>query len=122
LINGNDADQRGSRTDVSGAGGHEPLSRGAAPIWNALRIQRRSPSTRLITTLVIKELTREYSASLPAETIKACARAAIRDLRGSISPEAMPERLAKVRLAAGPASVQTPGTVETAYAADTAQF
>jgi hypothetical protein len=82
-------------------------------------------STRLITTLVIKELTWEYSASLPAATIKACARAAIRDLRGSISPEALPEmavRLAKVRLAAVPASVQTPGTVETASAADAAQF
>jgi hypothetical protein len=83
------------------------------------------PSTRLITKLVVRELSSEYSWSLPAETIKACARAAIRDLRGSISPEALPEmavRLAKVRLAAVPASVQTPGTVETASAADAAQF
>ena len=62
-------------------------------------------STRLITTLVVKELTWEYSGSLRAETIKACAGAAIRDLRGSISPEALPEmavRLAKVRLAERP--------------------
>jgi hypothetical protein len=82
-------------------------------------------STRLITTLVIKELTWEYSASLPAKTIKACARAAIRDLGGSISPAALPEmavRLSKVRLAATAADAQTQSTVETAYAADTAQF
>jgi hypothetical protein len=74
-------------------------------------------SIRLITTLVVKELSWEYSGSLPAETIKACARAAIVDLRGSISPEALPEmavRLAKVRLAAVLARVQIPGTVETA--------
>ena len=74
-------------------------------------------SIRLVTTLVIKELSGEYSGSLPAETIKACAKAAIRDLRGSISPDALPEmavRLAKVRLAAMAANVQTPNAVETA--------
>ena len=105
------------------AGCHGPLSRGAAHSENALSAGRAS--TRLITTLVIKELTCEYSGSLPAETIKACARAAIRDLRGSISPAALPEmavRLAKVRLAATAADAQTQSTVETAYAADTAQF
>jgi hypothetical protein len=74
-------------------------------------------STRLIKTIVVKELIWEYSGSLPAETIKACARAAIRDICGSISPEALPEvavRLAKVRLAAAAANVSTPSTVETA--------
>ena len=74
-------------------------------------------STRPITTLVVKELRWEYSGSLPAETIRACARAAIRDLRGSISPEALPEmavRLAKVRLAETAADVKTPSTPETA--------
>ena len=75
-------------------------------------------STRLITTLVVKELTWEYSGSLRAETIKACARAAIRDLRGSISPEALPEmavRLAKVRLAETAADVNTPSPAKTAW-------
>ena len=55
-----------------------------------------------MTTVVVNELTREYSEVLAAETIKARARAAIRDLRGSINPEALPEmavRLAQVRLA-----------------------
>ena len=75
-------------------------------------------STRLITTLVVEELTWEYSGSLRAETIKACARAAIRDLRGSISPEALPEmavRLAKVRLAETAADVNTPSPAKTAW-------
>jgi hypothetical protein len=74
-------------------------------------------SIRLIRTLVVKELSREYSGALPAETIKACARATIVDLRGSISPEALPEmavRLAKVRLAAMAANGQTPSAAETA--------
>ena len=74
-------------------------------------------STRLITTLVVKELSWEYSGSLPAETIKTCARAAIRDLRGSINPEALPEmavRLAQVRLAEAVASAKVPSTSETA--------
>ena len=73
--------------------------------------------TKLVTTLVIKELTWEYSGSLRAETIKACARAAIRDLRGSISPDALPEmavRLAKVRLAAMAGNVETRSTADTA--------
>jgi hypothetical protein len=72
-------------------------------------------SIRLVTTLVVRELRSEYSESLPAETIKRCARAAIVDLRGSISPEALPEmavRLAKVRLAAMAANVQTPSAAE----------
>ena len=74
-------------------------------------------SIRLVTTRVVKELRWEYSGSLPAGTIRACARAAIRDLRGSISPEALPEmavRLAKVRLAETAADVKTPSTPETA--------
>lgn len=43
-----------------------------------------------------------HSGLVTAETITACAKAAIRDLRGSINPEALPEmavRLAPVRLA-----------------------
>ena len=74
-------------------------------------------SIRLVTTRVVKELRWEYSGSLPVETIKACARAAIRDLRGSISSEALPEmavRLAKVRLAETAADVERPTTEETA--------
>jgi hypothetical protein len=74
-------------------------------------------SMRLVTTLVVKELSWEYSGSLPAETIKACASAAIRDLRGSISPEALPEmavRLARVRLAETAANVKPPSPAETA--------
>jgi hypothetical protein len=74
-------------------------------------------STRLITKLVVRELTWEYSRSLPAETIEACARAAIRDLRGSISREALPEmavRLAQVRLAETVANVQIQSAADTA--------
>jgi hypothetical protein len=74
-------------------------------------------STRLITTLVVKELNGKYSGSLPAETIKACVTAAICDLRGSISPEALPEmavRLAQVRLAETVANVNTPSRAEMA--------
>ena len=74
-------------------------------------------STRLITTRVVKELNGKYSGSLPAETIKACVRAVIRDLRGSISPEALPEmavRLAQVRLAEAVANVNTPSRAEMA--------
>jgi hypothetical protein len=53
-----------------------------------------------------------------AETITACAKAAIRDLRGSINPEALPEmavRLAQVRLAETAANGKTPSTAQTPW-------
>ena len=45
----------------------------------------------------------EFRGLLPDDTIRSCIRDAMTDLRGSISPEALPEmavRLAQVRLAA----------------------
>jgi len=75
-------------------------------------------ATRVITTLVVKELNRDYSWLVTAETITACAKAAIRDLRGSINPEALPEmavRLAQVRLAETAANGKTPSTAQTPW-------
>ena len=49
------------------------------------------------------ELYGEYRGMLTDDTIRRCIRDAMTDLRGSISPEALPEmavRLARVRLAA----------------------
>jgi hypothetical protein len=49
------------------------------------------------------ELYGEFRALLPDDTIRGCVREAMTDLRGSISPEALPEmalRLARVRLTA----------------------
>jgi hypothetical protein len=60
-------------------------------------------SIRPMTTVVVNELTREYSDVLAAETIKACARAAIRDLRGSIHPEAVPEMAGRLAQGSGAA-------------------
>ena len=49
------------------------------------------------------ELYGEFRGLLSDDTIRGCVREAMTDLRGSISPEALPEmavRLARVRLAA----------------------
>ena len=49
------------------------------------------------------ELYGEFRGLLPDDTIRGCAREAMTDLRGSISPEALPEmavRLARARLTA----------------------
>jgi hypothetical protein len=60
-------------------------------------------SIRPMTTVVVNELTREYSDVLADETIKACARAAIRDLRRSINPEAVPEMAGRLAQGSGAA-------------------
>ena len=57
------------------------------------------------------ELYGEFRGLLPDDTIRSCVREAMTDLRGSISPEALPEmavRLARVRRAALAQSRATP--------------
>ncbi len=56
-----------------------------------------------VVTEVSRELDRQFAGLLSATVITSCVASAIRDLRGSISGEALPEmaaRLAGVRLAA----------------------
>jgi hypothetical protein len=64
---------------------------------------RRILLTRGVVTEVSRELDRQFAGLLSATVISGCVAGAIRDLRGSISGEALPEmaaRLAGVRLAA----------------------
>jgi len=59
--------------------------------------------THRVVTEVSRELDRQFAGLLSTTVITACVASAIRDLRGSISGEALPEmaaRLARVRLAA----------------------
>ena len=59
--------------------------------------------TQDVVVEVSRELDRQFAGLLSTTVITGCVRAAIRDLRGSISGEALPEmaaRLARVRLAA----------------------
>jgi hypothetical protein len=56
-----------------------------------------------VVTEVSRELDRQFAGLLSTTVITGCVASAIRDLRGSISGEALPEmaaRLARVRLAA----------------------
>ncbi len=59
--------------------------------------------THRVVTEVSRELDRQFAGLLSTTVITGCVASAIRDLRGSISGEALPEmaaRLAWVRLAA----------------------
>ncbi len=59
--------------------------------------------THRVVTEVSRELDRQFAGLLSTTVITGCVASAIRDLRGSISGEALPEmaaRLARVRLAA----------------------
>ncbi len=60
------------------------------------------PSAERLVSDISRELAQQFAGILSATVIAGCVAAAIRDLRGSISGEALPEmasRLARVRLA-----------------------